>query len=181
MLWASRIAYTLGALSIILVLFNMSAISLAIAVIKSAALYVASNFWIVLVPIFFGVLSIVYIIAWAIGLSYLWSIGEEQKRTLSPFNEIIWDNKTLYYILFHCFGCLWNMAFLLYLMIFVIACSCAIWYFNNKNSPNHFRMPIGVSFWWAFRYHLGSLALGSLILAIIWTIQIILAYVAKRV
>ena len=181
MLWASRITYSLGSLSIILVLFNMSAISLAIAVIKSAALYVASNLWIVLVPIFFGVLSIIYIIAWAIGLSYLWSIGEERKRNLSPFNEIIWDNKTLYYILFHCFGCLWNMAFLLYLMIFVIACSCAIWYFNNKNSPNHFRMPIGVSFWWAFRYHLGSWALGSLILAIIWTIQIILAYVAKRV
>ena len=62
------------------------------------------------------------------------------------------------------------MAFLLYFMIFVIACSCAIWYSNNKSSPNHFRMPIGISFWWAFRYHLGSLALGSLILAIVWTI-----------
>ena len=111
-----------------------------------------------------------YIIAWAVGLAYLWSIGEEQKRTLSPFNEIIWDNTTLVYILFHCFACLWNMAFLLYLMIFVVACSCAIWYFNNKNSPNHFRMPIFIGFWWAFRYHLGSLALGSFILAVIWTI-----------
>ena len=55
----------------------MSAISLAIAVIKSAALYVASNFWVIFVPVFFGVISIIYIIAWAIGLSYLWSIGTE--------------------------------------------------------------------------------------------------------
>lgn len=66
-------------------------------------------------------------------------------------------------------------------MIFTIACSCAIWYFNNKNSPNYFSRPILTSLWWAFRYHLGSIALGAFILAIVWTVKIILAYVAKEV
>jgi hypothetical protein len=66
-------------------------------------------------------------------------------------------------------------------MIFVIACTCVIWYYNNKDSPNYFPRPILTSIWWAFRYHLGSIALGAFILAIIWFIQLILAYIAKKV
>lgn len=79
------------------------------------------------------------------------------------------------------FCALWNIAFINYLMVFIIACTCVIWYYNNKDSPNYFPRPIITSTWWAFRYHLGSIALGAFILAIIWFVQLILAYIAKKV
>jgi hypothetical protein len=52
----------------------------------------------------------------------------------------------------------------------MIACTCVIWFYNNKGSPGYFSMPIITSLYWAFRYHLGSISLGAFILAIIWAI-----------
>ncbi len=167
---ASYCAYVLGGITFFVVLFSLSTISLSIAIIKSAALFVASNFWIVLLPIFMALIAIVYFLAWAVMLAYLWSIGESVPRTMSPLAEIEWTTENQVYIGAHIFSLLWNIAYLNYLMVFVIGCACAIWYFNNKDSPNYFSSPIRTSFWWAFRYHLGSIALGSFILAIVWLV-----------
>jgi len=41
--------------------------------------------------------------------------------------------------------------------------------------------PILTSIYYAFRYHLGSIAFGAFILAVIWMIKLILAYIAKEV
>lgn len=174
-------SYILGGLSFLIVLFSMSTIALSIAIIKSAALFVAKNFLIVFLPIIFAIINITYVIIWALGLAYLWSIGEPKPRLTGPFAEIIWSNKTIYLLIGHAFSLLWNIAFINYLLIFIIASSCSIWYFNNKDSPNYFSRPIATSIYWAFRYHLGSIALGAFILAIIWSIKVMLAYVVKHV
>ena len=179
--YVSITSYILGGLSVLIVLFSMSTIALSIAVIKSAALFVAKNFLIIFLPIVFALINIAYVIIWGLTLAYLWSIGEPQPRITGPFAEIVWSNKTLYLLIGHVFALLWNVAFINYLLIFIIACSCSIWYFNNKDSPNYFSRPIATSIWWAFRYHLGSIAFGAFILALIWTVKIILAYVAKKV
>jgi len=34
--------------------------------------------------------------------------------------------------------------------------------------------------WWAFRYNLGSLAFGSMLLAIVWMIRVIFEYLDKK-
>lgn len=71
--WGS---YILGAVFVVLVLGNLSTISLSIAVIKSAALFIASNFWIILIPIFFAIIALIYVIKWVVVLGFLWSSGE---------------------------------------------------------------------------------------------------------
>jgi hypothetical protein len=81
----------------------------------------------------------------------------------------------------HIFGLLWNVAFLKYSCLLIIACTCVIWYYNQGGNNKFFHFPVFLSFWWALRYHMGSLAFGSLILAIIWAIQLILSYVQARV
>lgn len=75
----------MGGISFLFVLFSLSTIALSIAVIKSAALFVASNFWIVLLPILFALAAVVYFISWVICLAYLWSVGEAKARSDSPF------------------------------------------------------------------------------------------------
>lgn len=167
LLYVSWFAYVMGGISFLIILFNLSTIALSIAIIKSAALFVASNFWIILLPIVFALVAVIYFISWVIGMAYLWSIGEATPRDLSPFAEVQWEKNTVYLIIGHAFALLWNIAFINYLMVFVIGCSCAIWYFNNKDSPNYFSRPIVTSFYWAFRYHLGSIAFGAFILAVV--------------
>jgi choline transporter-like protein 2/4/5 len=174
--------YVLGGVSVIVILACMGAISLSIAVLKTAAMFVYSNFWIILIPLLTAIFIAAYMLLWIAVMLYLWTIGTSIQRTNTPFAEIVWDEKTRYIIIFHAFSFLWNVAFINYFGVFVIASSCVIWYFNQgKDSPNYFPRPILTSIWWGFRYHLGSLGFGAFILAIIWAIRIILMYLAHYV
>lgn len=176
----SIILYVIGGLSSLIILFCLSTISLSIAVIKTSALFVASNFFIVLIPITIAIINIVYVLVWIINLIYLWSVGDITQRSIGPFAEIVWNSKTRYLIIGHFFSLLWNLAFINYVGIFIIACACCIWYFNGSSeSANYFPRPILTSCWWVFRYHLGSIAFGAFILAVVWAVQLMLAYVAS--
>lgn len=70
------------------------------------------------------------------------------------------------------FGTLWVNALLQAIAIFVIASACAMWYYSHGPDAT-LDSPISGGFWMAFRYHFGSLAFGSLILAIVQFIQFI--------
>jgi len=78
------------------------------------------------------------------------------------------------------FSFLWNNAFLVALGQLVIAGACGIWFFTphaeGKTKPRAVRGAL----WMAFRYHLGSLAFGSLIIAIVQFIRYTLMYFEKQ-
>lgn len=78
------------------------------------------------------------------------------------------------------FGLFYGNAFIAALNQFVIASIACIWYFK-RDSPNGMGGPVRTSYWRAFRYHLGSLAFGSLILAIIQFIIFVLEYVKQKI
>lgn len=69
----------------------------------------------------------------------------------------------LYYFLF---ATLWCNALLQAIAIFVIASACCMWYYNH-GANSELDSPITRSFKMAFRYHFGSLAFGSFILAVV--------------
>lgn len=54
--------------------------------------------------------------------------------------------------------------------LFILVCSCTIWYFNRDNLGT----PILTSIKWCLRYHLGSLAFGAFILAFIKLVKYVL-------
>jgi hypothetical protein len=64
------------------------------------------------------------------------------------------------------FGGLWKNAFLGALLQFILVSTVAIWYFA-QGTGNKAHSPISRSIHRAFRYHLGSLALGSFLLALV--------------
>lgn len=70
------------------------------------------------------------------------------------------------------------MAFFLSTSHFIVACSTSIWYFNRKErQATH---PVLMSVWWMVRYHIGSIAFGSLILAIVYVIRITAQYIHEK-
>ena len=76
---------------------------------------------------------------------------------------------------FHGFSLLWNVSFLLAVSHFIIACSTCIWYFDPDQKIE--KTPILKSWFWLIRYHLGTIAFASLILAIVWAFRIVAQYV----
>ena len=178
---ASICMYILGGISVLVVLFSLSSIAISIAVIKTASEFISSNCMIIFVPLVISILIVGFIFAWIFGLVYLWSIGTLEPGTLTAFATVKWDTTNKYLMVFYFFGLLWNMAFINYMTIFIVACCVAIWYFTYDNPDQRPRFPICRSLWWALRYHLGSLGFGALLLAIIQFIKFVLMYIVHYI
>ena len=173
--------YILGGISVLVVLFSCSSIAISIAVIQTASEFISSNCMIIFVPLIISLLVLAFIIGWIFGLVYLWSIGELTPGTVTPFATVKWDNTNRYLMVFYFFGLLWNVAFINYMTIFIVACCVAFWYFSYDDPDNRPRSPICKSIWWALRYHLGSLGFGALLLAIIQFVKFVLLYIVHYV
>ena len=93
--------------------------------------------------------------------------------------EVVWTDNTRYVFLYSLFGYLWLNAFLFSLASFVVAAAAAIWY-HTSNADTNGKGSVSRGFYWAFRYHLGSLAFGSFLIALIQFIRIIFEYYANK-
>lgn len=80
---------------------------------------------------------------------------------------------------YHFFGWLWIMNFIIALGQCVLAGGFAQWYFTyqKEDVPT---FPILVSFWRTLRYHTGSLAFGAAIIAIVQFIRAVLEYIDHK-
>jgi len=82
-------------------------------------------------------------------------------------------------MIYHLFGALWFTAFISACVQFIIASSTCIWYFSQGTGQGA-TGTVRKSVWRLFRYHFGSIAFGSLILAVVQLIRIILAYMEQQ-
>lgn len=89
--WISIVFFIIAGISSIFIVFNLGTIALSIAIIKSAALFVGQTFWIILLPIVFAVLVLVYFGFWLGVFAYLWTIGTIEKGAATPFVTINWE------------------------------------------------------------------------------------------
>eukprot|EP01006_Ploeotia_vitrea_P035993 TRINITY_DN65957_c10_g1_i2.p1 TRINITY_DN65957_c10_g1~~TRINITY_DN65957_c10_g1_i2.p1 ORF type:complete len:646 (-),score=373.40 TRINITY_DN65957_c10_g1_i2:245-2182(-) len=90
----------------------------------------------------------------------------------------------------HFFSLLWNVQFLIYFTYMVIAGAIADWYFTpwdgqgkkvrGEGEHELTNSPVSASAKRTFRFHLGTIALGSMIIAIIQFIRAVVAYLEAQ-
>eukprot|EP00806_Schmidingerella_arcuata_P000602 Macronucleus_1543.p1 GENE.Macronucleus_1543~~Macronucleus_1543.p1 ORF type:complete len:274 (+),score=130.80 Macronucleus_1543:1-822(+) len=82
------------------------------------------------------------------------------------------------------FGFCWVLAFIMAMNEFVTIVAAITWYYSDKEIPDDDGIPgdsdVSIGMWWSIRYHGGTLAFGSFILAIVWVIRIIFEYISKK-
>ena len=95
---------------------------------------------------------------------------------------MIWDKKVWYASLFMFFGFLWITAWIEYTSRFIVIVGAATYYFNNNRDDMENENPgeIGYGFKLAYVNHIGSIAMGAFIIAVIRFIKICLYYIAKK-
>ena len=77
------------------------------------------------------------------------------------------------------FGGLWVNAFLIGCSQFITAAACAIWYFSHtSDTAGSGSVWQGIK--WILRYHLGSIAFGSFIIALVEFIRLIFEYYRQK-
>lgn len=163
-------------LSVIIFLCIFNKIRLAIGIIKTATKYVNDNFSVMLVPPITAILIGILWVWWIISVIYVVGLGEIKGTGQSPFASVTFDDNTRNMVYYFFFGGLWKQAFLLALEQFILGASVCFWYFNQGPGQSY-TGNLFKSIYWAFRYHLGSLAFGSFILAVIQFIRLMLEYI----
>lgn len=172
MTWGAYALWVLAGIELLCICCCWSAIKIAIAVYKTTAQYVAANLRVLVLPLLSWILLVVWFTVWIYCAVHVASIGTVEPRTdLQFLSEVKWDDNTRYVFWYQLFGLLWVAAFINGVCQFVIAASACIWYFT-VNSDTKGRGTVGTALYWGFRFHLGSIAFGSFIIAVVQFIRI---------
>jgi hypothetical protein len=152
-------------------------IAISVGVLKTSAIIVIRNLRILLMPFFQALFLVVWVIFWISSFSFLMSTGDIKQPTHgSQIKIITLDPNAKKMAWLQVFMFFWIFEFIQALFNYVIIVAVCTWYFSSTNDTRG-DFSLSTGFWWAFRYNSGSLALGSFILAIVWTIRVAFEYI----
>lgn len=172
-------------------LFLRKRINLAIDVTKEGTRAVTDMKSMLLLPFFKFAILLILFAYWVWVAVNLASAGEMKVVDVSQvpgidvpggkLRKFTYDETLRYAALYHFFGLLWTCAFLIYLTDLIISGAVSAWYFaDTVNDEKKLDSPVKSSVAIALRYHVGTVAFGALVLAIIQFIRAILAYLQKQ-
>ena len=184
--WVAIASWLLAVVWYIFLACNFQALRVSIAIIETAADWFADTKRIMIVPFFYFVVGALIFSGWVGCMVCVSSIGEIEVSSVSTQQkDVTWDSNTRWMAFFMYFGILWIIAFLVAMSEFVVIVSTCTWYFSRKDIPDDDGIPgdseVWKGFWWSIRYHAGTLAFGSLLIAIVWLIRSIFEYVGEKV
>lgn len=126
------------------------------------------------------------VIAWfGYTATHLYSVGEPMFDPKSFIAAVALRENVQNMIYAVAFGFFWLIAFISAMEHFIVAATTCMWYFSGQGSDDVSESKMGnveisIAVKWAFMYHLGTLATGSLIIAIITVIKVVFEYFAKK-
>lgn len=190
LLYTGYAFYGLAFIYLCVIIYLRNRINLAISIIKEASTAVEHMPAMIFLPLFFVVALLCIFVYWIAVALYLMSIfsasvgmGTINGGTFDRPTQLSWSFNTSmrYVLIYHFFGLLWTLGFVLALLFLTIAIAVATWYFIEYPKTSLPRAPVAGAFAAAFKNHLGSLAFGSLIIAIIEFIRFVILYFEKKI
>ena len=170
-------------------------ISLAIGILREASKAVQAMPYLLFFPVLPIVLAVALTVYWLAVAGFIascGSIGDSELEVVdaalsnatfanasAPAQYLTNNNRIQGALLYHFFGLLWTKQFLHGVTVCVVAGAVSDYYWVRSEDLLA-RRPVWSSLRRAVRYHLGSVALGSLILAVVALLRYALAYVDRR-
>ncbi|XP_022315112.2 choline transporter-like protein 1 isoform X1 [Crassostrea virginica] len=169
-------AVTLVLLLVLLIMRKR--IQLVVQLFKEAGKALKCVPFLLLQPIWTLLILVAAVLALVVIAMYIETSGlptvNNQTQTVTYEMEEAWT----YVRWYHIFGFLWISAFIVACQDFVIASAISTWYFKRDKSS--LGCPILTGIWRIIRYHMGSIAFGSFIIAVVRLARMILAYIQSR-
>lgn len=181
--------WVVDVLFILVIIAVRKSISVAVTCLKEATLAIRSMKRILLLPLVKFVLLFILAIWFVLVAVYLASSGTWKQTTVTvpgtgldvPFKTVEFNNTLRYMGLYHFFGLLWTVSFILAVADIIIAGSVGHWYFTPlENGEKNVQSPIAKSIGNALKRQLGAAAFGSLVLAIVMFVKWALRYAHKK-
>jgi len=162
-----------------------NALKMAIDVIDASADFLFKTKRIIAVPVMYFFLTVMCVVVWLGAIMCINSMGTITADTaLVPQMRSADKNASeeklfAYLFLFMFFGILWILQFIQAKTSFIAMVSATTYYFNS-NKDHEGEAEVGFGFRLAYAVHAGSLAFGSLIIAIIQFIRICIVTVMQQ-
>lgn len=158
-------------------------IMLALAIIKEAARALAAMPILVFMPVIQTLGIVIFLVPWTIYALYLASSGEVNTERVGDtdvqYKTVEYNNNIRYAFLFLLFCWFWASQLIIAFGELVSALSISCWYFT-RDKKSEGNTTVVWSFKTALFKHLGTVAYGSLVIAIIKTIRAVLTYLQKK-
>jgi hypothetical protein len=183
----SVISGILGVIFAICLCCGFSSLKTAIDVIDASADFLAKTKRIVFVPILYFFVSMIVVALWLGATLSVFAMAdiEAERNSLIPQDKDFMYNKDpalkkkitiLSLILF--FGMIWIFNFIKAKTSFIVMVSASFYYFDS-DAEKEGSADISTAFNWAYMYHAGSLAYGSLLISIIQFVKYVLVKPAE--
>jgi hypothetical protein len=163
---------------LLLIVLLYSRIKIATKMIAAAADFITDRMMILLIPIVSIILMIGFVSLWGFFFSYLFSNGTIRYDQGDIFGDMVWTTRTEAFVYIMIFGLLWIVSFTISNLQYSVAVLASNWYFNRNDGDS--QIAIFTAMIWGVTYQLGSLALGSFTIALLWMIQLILNYFYQK-
>ena len=169
------IATCVASIIICMILFLRKSIALMVAIFKEVGVAVATIPSMLVVPPLYLVCILGLVCTWLIISVYIYTAS---KPAATAFGTVVYTQPsyTAYVWAYYVIGLFWGVQFLLAALEMTLAGAFADYYAVDEEAM--LSLPLLKSFWRMIRYHLGSLAFGSLILVIArlfrYTIKVIM-------
>eukprot|EP00735_Rhodelphis_limneticus_P000910 TRINITY_DN11446_c0_g1::TRINITY_DN11446_c0_g1_i1::g.10828::m.10828 TRINITY_DN11446_c0_g1::TRINITY_DN11446_c0_g1_i1::g.10828 ORF type:complete len:666 (-),score=255.96,sp/Q6IP59/CTL2_XENLA/27.91/1e-61,Choline_transpo/PF04515.7/2.2e+02,Choline_transpo/PF04515.7/4.3e+03,Choline_transpo/PF04515.7/1.7e-80 TRINITY_DN11446_c0_g1_i1:566-2563(-) len=160
---------------VLLIIFMIPRINMAIKVMKMASRAVVALPSMLMLPIGSIIFDGMFVAWWIYTCFWIYSCGTYNKDTDEwEFNENVKDA-----LIYHLIFLFWVIAFIDAIVQMSIAIAVSCWYFL-RGTPEEPNYPVAFGLRTTLRYHIGTCAFGSLILAIVQTIRAIFNYMMSR-
>jgi len=176
----------IAALWVCIICCLRSRIMLALGITQEAARALATMPALILFPVMQAFGLLIFFIPWVIFSIYLASSGKVYAETVCytastcvQVKQFEYSDEQMGAGLYMLFIWFWTTQFIVAIGQLVIALAVSQWYFTRDKSKIG-NTTVFDSIRMAFRYHMGSAAFGSLIIAIIKTIRAIIMYLQKK-
>jgi choline transporter-like protein 2/4/5 len=134
-----------------------------------------------LVPPIAAIIILGWFVVWVVIALFIFSVGDiKPNESIPVLTTVEWSDETRYVFIYSLFGYLWLNAFFIGAAQFIISAACAIWYFSSTSDSNGSGSLLR-GLHWVYRYHLGSIAFGSFLIALVQLIRIIFEYYKKQI
>jgi hypothetical protein len=165
-------------------------IRIVIKIMETSADFVTEVCTVMLVPPIMMLLTIVWSLVWIYLAVYVYSNGEIAQAKPAkgelygkPYGNVTWTDEVRKQFYAFVFGFIWICCFFDAMNQFLIASTACIWYFSPRdpNSINDKMVTKAVtrSVFRCLCYHIGTLAFGSFLVAVVKSMQLVLRYVEK--
>jgi hypothetical protein len=177
--------YILGIVTLVVLILLVAMrnrIRLVVALFQESALVLQTVPMLLFMPLFTFIFMAAWLVFWIYVFIGLGASGEETANLGTGFIEFKDRENYEQMWWYHVFALFWVTQFIIACQQFVMAGTAVMWYFSPKDQKTNCcnNSMVKTAFWNLVRYHIGSVAFGSLIIAIIQFIRAILAYIEKK-